>query len=159
MVPVCPAHYFLPGVFWIGVRSLYFPLNTERQGLMRLRAPTRLDWDNDPLPADFVLIADDTYNHEMFEVRDASNHEALHLIAEGWVPVQDRAKMTDAELQTLARLEQMRTDDWGSHAALLHWLKIPNSSIGGARPFDRLAQDADAIIASFAADIAEPLNG
>lgn len=71
----------------------------------------------------------------------------------------DDIRQRTAELITLRRLEEMRTDDWGSQAALQHWLTRPNRSLGGAKPFDRLSQDADAIIASFRAEIAEPMNG
>ncbi|WHZ36503.1 antitoxin Xre/MbcA/ParS toxin-binding domain-containing protein [Sagittula sp. MA-2] len=67
--------------------------------------------------------------------------------------------MTDTELNTLARLDEMRTDDWGGRAALFQWLATPNRSLGGSRPCDRLAGDADAIFASFAAEISEALHG
>ncbi|MDO5758354.1 MAG: hypothetical protein Q4P24_12785 [Rhodobacterales bacterium] len=67
--------------------------------------------------------------------------------------------MTDAELKTLARLDEMRTDEWGSRATLFIWLTVPNRSIGGAKPCDRLDLYADAIVASFHAEIAEPMNG
>lgn len=60
---------------------------------------------------------------------------------------------------TLIKLMDMRTDEWGGKMALLHWLTRPNRSLGGARPCDRLAEDADAIVESFLAEIAEPLNG
>jgi hypothetical protein len=60
---------------------------------------------------------------------------------------------------TLIKLMDMRTDDWGGKTALLHWLTRSNRSLGGARPCDRLAEDADAIVKSFLADIAEPVNG
>lgn len=59
----------------------------------------------------------------------------------------------------LLTLLKMRTDDWGGKMALLHWLTRPNRSIGGAKPCDRLTRDADAILKSFSAEIAEPLNG
>jgi len=61
----------------------------ERKGLMRLRSPTHLDWDSDPLPDDFAMIADKDDNHEMYEVRDVSNHAAVQLIADGWVKIDD----------------------------------------------------------------------
>ena len=67
--------------------------------------------------------------------------------------------MTPDELKTLAHLDTMRPDEWGGRAALFQWLTMPNRSIGGARPCDRLAEDADAIVASFAAEISEPMNG
>ena len=67
--------------------------------------------------------------------------------------------MTDAELKTLRRVEELRTDNWGNHLASSQWLGTPNRSIDGAQPYKRLAEDADAIIASFAAEIAEPKNG
>lgn len=60
---------------------------------------------------------------------------------------------------TLIRLMDMRTDEWGGKMALLHWLTRPNRSLRGARPCDRLSDDADAIVESFSAEIAEPLNG
>lgn len=59
----------------------------------------------------------------------------------------------------LLKILKMRTDDWGGKMALLHWLTRPNRNLGGAKPSDRLAQDADAILRSFSAEIAEPLNG
>lgn len=59
----------------------------------------------------------------------------------------------------LLKILKMRTDDWGGKMALLHWLTRPNRSLGGAKPCDRLAQDSDAILKSFSAEIAEPLNG
>ena len=59
----------------------------------------------------------------------------------------------------LLKILTMRTDDWGGKMALLHWLTRPNRSLGGAKPSDRLAQDSDAILKSFSAEIAEPLNG
>lgn len=58
----------------------------------------------------------------------------------------------------LLKLTEMRTDAWGGKMALLHWLTRPNRSLHGARPCDRLAEDADAIVDSFAAEIAEPLS-
>lgn len=67
--------------------------------------------------------------------------------------------MTEAEMQTLARLDEMRTDDWGGRAALFSWLTVPNRSLGGARPCDVLAEQADAIKAAFCAEISQPLHG
>ncbi|SFQ17311.1 antitoxin Xre/MbcA/ParS toxin-binding domain-containing protein [Tranquillimonas alkanivorans] len=58
----------------------------------------------------------------------------------------------------MLELMGMRTDNWGSHMALLHWLTRPNRSLGGARPSDRLATDGDAILRSFAAELAQPLT-
>lgn len=59
----------------------------------------------------------------------------------------------------LLKLMEMRPDDWGGKMALLHWLTRPNRSLSGARPCDRLAEDAGAIVNGFAAEIAEPLTG
>lgn len=59
----------------------------------------------------------------------------------------------------LIELMKMRPEDWGGQMVFLHWLTQPNSSIGGARPCDRLAKDGDAIVASFRAEISEPLHG
>ena len=59
----------------------------------------------------------------------------------------------------LIKLMDMRTDEWGGKMALLHWLTRPNRSLGGARPCDRLAEDANAIVESFSAEISEPLHG
>lgn len=59
----------------------------------------------------------------------------------------------------LLKLLEMRTDDWGGKMALLHWLTRPNRSLGGAKPCDRLDQEANAILSSFSTEIAEPLNG
>jgi hypothetical protein len=56
---------------------------------MRLRSPISLDWDDDPLPDDFVLIADKDNSHEVFEVRDVSNHVAIHLLEAGWIRVDE----------------------------------------------------------------------
>ncbi|MBB3711741.1 hypothetical protein FHS00_001312 [Limimaricola variabilis] len=67
--------------------------------------------------------------------------------------------MTDAELDTIARLDEMRSEDWGGRAALFQWLTMPNRSLGGARPCDRLEEDADAILASFGAEISGPWHG
>ena len=60
---------------------------------------------------------------------------------------------------TLIELMKMRTDDWGSKMALLHWLTRPNRSLGGERPCDRLVDGADAILASFTAELSEPFHG
>lgn len=60
---------------------------------------------------------------------------------------------------TFLSLMKLRTDDWGGKIALLHWLTIPNLSLRGAKPCDVLAEDADAVLNSFKAEIAEPLNG
>lgn len=59
----------------------------------------------------------------------------------------------------LLKLIKMRTDDWGNSLAFLHWLTRPNRSLSGARPCDRLGDDSNVIVRSFAADISEPLNG
>tara|TARA_R100001369_G_scaffold73107_1_gene101607 strand:+ start:3262 stop:3762 length:501 start_codon:yes stop_codon:yes gene_type:complete len=59
----------------------------------------------------------------------------------------------------LIEVMKMRPEDWGGQMALLHWLTLPNCNLGEARPCDRLATDADAIIASFEAEISEPLHG
>ena len=59
----------------------------------------------------------------------------------------------------LIALMEMRSDDWGGQVAFLHWLTRPNRSLGGARPCDSLAKDANAILASFQAEISEPLHG
>nr|WP_204354584.1 hypothetical protein [Paracoccus saliphilus] len=59
----------------------------------------------------------------------------------------------------LIKLLQMRSDDWGGKMALLHWLTRPNRNLQGARPCDRLAEHPEAILSSFAAEVAEPLNG
>jgi hypothetical protein len=59
---------------------------------------------------------------------------------------------------TLLSLLRLRTDDWGGKIALLHWLTTPNRSLCGARPCDVLTDDADAIVSSFEAEIAELLN-
>ncbi len=67
--------------------------------------------------------------------------------------------MTETELDTLRRLDEMRTEEWGGRSALFHWLIMPNRSLGGQRPCDRLAEEREAIVASFAADMAEPFNG
>jgi len=67
--------------------------------------------------------------------------------------------MTNAELKTLADLDAMRTDDWGDRAALFHWLTVRNRSLAGMRPCDVLIEDADAVIASFSAEVSEALNG
>jgi len=56
-------------------------------------------------------------------------------------------------------LLKMRTEEWGGKIALLHWLTSPNLSLGGAKPYDQLAQNSDTILKSFSAEIAEPLNG
>lgn len=60
---------------------------------------------------------------------------------------------------TLLTLLGMRTDDWGGRMALLHWLTRPNLSLGGSKPCDVLAAQTDGVVQSFAAEIAEPLNG
>lgn len=60
---------------------------------------------------------------------------------------------------TLLKIMEMRSDNWGGKLALLHWLTRPNRNLGGARPCDRLATDGDAILRSFDAELAEPLNG
>lgn len=75
---------------------------------MRLRSPTPLDWDTDPLPDDFELIADADHNHEMHEVVDASNHAAVRLLAEGWVRLPDRDEKTKALI--IARLEEAEAE-------------------------------------------------
>lgn len=78
------------------------------------------------------------------------------------VPVYPRCQFDVTERQVYpAMLEilSMRTDDWGGEIALLHWLTRPNRSLGGARPCDRFAQDGEAIVASFAAEISEPDHG
>jgi hypothetical protein len=59
----------------------------------------------------------------------------------------------------LIELMEMRSDDWGSEMSLLHWLTRPNCSLGGERPCDRLANDANAIVASFQAERSEPFHG
>jgi hypothetical protein len=59
---------------------------------------------------------------------------------------------------TLLTIMEMRTDDWGGKLALLHWLTRPNRSLGGAKPCDVLADDASAVLKSFAAEVAEALN-
>lgn len=59
----------------------------------------------------------------------------------------------------LVELMKMRPDDWGGQMAFLHWLTRPNCSLGGARPCDRLTNDADAIVTSFGAEICQPLHG
>ena len=59
----------------------------------------------------------------------------------------------------LIELMKMGPEDWGGQMALLHWLTLHNRSLGDARPCDRLATDADAILASFEAEISEPLHG
>lgn len=57
-------------------------------------------------------------------------------------------------------LMKMRPDHWGGQTALIHWLTLPNLSLSGARPCDKLAKDANAILASFQSEISEPLaNG
>lgn len=59
---------------------------------------------------------------------------------------------------TLLSILQLRTDDWGSKIALLAWLTAPNRSLCGARPCEVLSDDADAILNSFKAEVAEPSN-
>lgn len=59
----------------------------------------------------------------------------------------------------LIELMKMRPDDWGDQMAFLHWLTRPNHSLGGARPCDRLAKDAEAIVTSYRAEISQPLHG
>jgi len=56
-------------------------------------------------------------------------------------------------------LMEMRSDAWGSNFHLLHWLTLPHRSFNDARPCDRLPHDADDIVASFDAEISEPLHG
>ncbi|WP_435988503.1 hypothetical protein [Sulfitobacter sp. SH24] len=58
----------------------------------------------------------------------------------------------------LIELMKMRLNDWDSQMALIHWLTRPNCSLGGARPCDKLAEDANAILASFRAEISEHLH-
>lgn len=60
---------------------------------------------------------------------------------------------------TLIKLMEMRPDAWGGQMTFLHWLTRPNRSLGNARPCDRLEKDADAIVASFKAEISQPLHG
>lgn len=60
---------------------------------------------------------------------------------------------------TLLRLLEMRTDAWGGRMALLHWLTRPNRSLQGARPCDRLGDGGGEVVQSFAAELAEALNG
>lgn len=60
---------------------------------------------------------------------------------------------------TIIELMKMRPDAWGGQMAFLHWLTRPNRSLGNARPCDRLEKDADAIVASFKAEISQPLHG
>ena len=60
---------------------------------------------------------------------------------------------------TLIKLMDMRTETWGGKMALLYWLTRPNRSLGGARPCDRLTEDAEAILESFSAEIADPSQG
>ena len=57
---------------------------------------------------------------------------------------------------TLLSILELRTDDWGGKIALLHWLTAPNRSLCGARPCEVLSDDADAMLNSFKAEIAEP---
>lgn len=59
----------------------------------------------------------------------------------------------------LIEIMKLRPEDWGGQMTLLHWLTLPNLNLGNARPCDRLATDADAILASFEAEISEPLQG
>ena len=59
----------------------------------------------------------------------------------------------------LIELMKMRSDDWGSQFAFLHWLTRPNRSLGGARPCDSLAKDANIISACFRAEISQHLHG
>ena len=78
------------------------------------------------------------------------------------MPVYPRCQFDASRCQVypiLIELLAMRTDDWGSRLALLHWLTRPNRSLGGARPCDRLAEDGDAIVASFAAELSAPDHG
>ncbi|MCD9147196.1 MULTISPECIES: hypothetical protein [Rhodobacterales] len=58
----------------------------------------------------------------------------------------------------LLTIMKLRSDDWGGKMALLHWLTRPNRSLGGAKPCAMLAEDADGVLKSFTAEIAEPLN-
>ncbi|MGX9857545.1 antitoxin Xre/MbcA/ParS toxin-binding domain-containing protein (plasmid) [Limimaricola variabilis] len=60
---------------------------------------------------------------------------------------------------TFRKLMEMRDDDWGDEAALLHWLDQPNRSLGGARPSSCLDEDQDAILASFSAEISQAHHG
>ena len=59
----------------------------------------------------------------------------------------------------LIELMRMRPNDWGGQMAFLHWLTRPNRILGGARPCDRLAKDAEAIVTSYGAEISQPLHG
>lgn len=67
---------------------------------------------------------------------------------------------------TYLKLEEMRVadwgmgpDSWGSERMLEHWLSRPNRCLGGYRPVDRLTEDAEMILASFKADLEQPLQG
>ena len=59
---------------------------------------------------------------------------------------------------TLLTIMEMRTDDWGGQLALLPWLTRPNRSLGGLKASDVLADNASAVLKSFAAEVAEPFN-
>lgn len=76
--------------------------------------------------------------------------------------VYPRCQFDEARREVYPALREvlaMRTDDWGSEFALLHWLTRPNRSLGGARPCYRLAEDRDQVIEAFAAEISEPWHG